>query len=132
MADSPFLWRDITSYRVHLIKIVRKKSHETLASDIAILLMTNRCRKSTKQHIMPEKTLHPLINRLKIQIRKISFEVLSIKIMQLFLLVYKSPEVWGENHCEIVFALKNLAKTDRVLFPKIRPPEYSSFLLAPR
>ncbi|MET3702786.1 hypothetical protein [Citrobacter sp. UYEF32] len=132
MADSPFLWRDITSYRVRLIKIVRNKLQETLASDNEILLMTNRYCKSTKQHIMSGKTFKPLINRLKIQIRKISFEVLSIKIIQLFLLMYKSPEVWGENHCEIVFALKNLAKTDRVLFPKIRPPEYSSFLPAPR
>lgn len=55
---------------------------------------------------------------------------LSIKIIQLIFLVYKFPEVRGGNHCEIVFALKILAKTDRVLFTKIWPPEYSSFFHA--
>lgn len=57
--------------------------------------------------------------------------ILSIKIIRLFYLAYKFTEVRGENYCEIVFALKNLAKTDRVRFPKISPPEYSSFLPAP-
>lgn len=55
---------------------------------------------------------------------------LSIKIIQLNFLVYKFPEVRGGNHCEIVFALKILAKTDRVLFTKIWPPEYSLFFHA--
>ncbi|EPU1457477.1 hypothetical protein ACVUP5_005069, partial [Escherichia coli] len=60
MADSPFLWRDITSYRVHLFKIIRNKLQETLASDVPILSMINCYSKLPPQHNIPRATTKTL------------------------------------------------------------------------